>query len=150
MKTLLALVALAVSAATLADTIKADTPPSDASTFMALETAWATALQKNDKPALAKILADEYQFIDPSGQTSSKADDLHASADSFVLETFRISDFKVHVYGDVATVTGLNTLTAKASGQDASGDYRFTDVFVKRAGRWQCVVSHITRVVATS
>lgn len=147
MKILLALAALVLSTATVADAPKAASAPSDASTFMALETAWAVALQKNDKAALAKILADEYQFIDPSGHTSNRSDDLNAPADSFVLETFRISDFKVHVYGDTATATGLNSLTAKAGGQDASGDYRFTDVFVKRAGRWQVVVSHITRVV---
>ena len=57
-----------------------------------------------------------------------------------------ISDVKVSVYGKVAVMTGLNRSQASFKGMDASGEYRFTDVFVKRDGRWQVVTSHLTRV----
>jgi hypothetical protein len=32
------------------------------------------------------------------------------------------------------------------SGQDASGEYRFIDVWVKRGDRWQAVASQLTRI----
>jgi ketosteroid isomerase-like protein len=53
------------------------------------------------------------------------------------------------VHGSTAVVTGLNTLesSATASGKHISGAYRFTDVFVKRHGRWQVVASQLTRVL---
>jgi hypothetical protein len=31
-------------------------------------------------------------------------------------------------------------------GQEFSGQERATDVFVKRGGRWQCVLTHLTRL----
>lgn len=64
---------------------------------------------------------------------------------------FKFSDMKVHVYGDVAVVTGQNTIkgTWEDIPRNISGPYRFTDVFVKRAGRWQCVASQSSRITAT-
>jgi hypothetical protein len=48
----------------------------------------------------------------------------------------------------VAIVLGLETEKSMIHGKDMSGQYRFTDVFVKRDGRWQAVASHASRVSA--
>lgn len=55
---------------------------------------------------------------------------------------------KVRLYGDVAVVTGRNTIKATWEDiqRDISGPYRFTDVFVKRGGHWQCIASQASRV----
>jgi ketosteroid isomerase-like protein len=55
---------------------------------------------------------------------------------------------KVRVYGDVAVVTGRNTIKGvwEDIKRDISGPYRFTDVFVRRNGSWQCVTSQSSRV----
>ena len=53
---------------------------------------------------------------------------------------------KVHVYGDTAVVTGLNTIKSTLNGKDTSGAYRFTDVFVKRDSRWQVVATQASSV----
>jgi ketosteroid isomerase-like protein len=52
------------------------------------------------------------------------------------------------VYGEVAVVTGKNTIkgTWEDIERDISGPYRFTDVFVRRDGRWQCVASQASRI----
>jgi hypothetical protein len=34
-------------------------------------------------------------------------------------------------------------------GQDLSGNYRFTDTWVKRNGKWQVVTSQYTKVLET-
>ena len=61
---------------------------------------------------------------------------------------FKFDDMKVHVYGNVAVVTGRNTIKGvwEDIEHDISGPYRFTDVFVKRDGRWQCVASQSSRI----
>jgi len=62
------------------------------------------------------------------------------------MTSFAWTDMKVHVYGDTAIVTGLNTTKGTFKGKDTSGAYRFTDVFVKRDGRWQVVATRASLV----
>ena len=54
-------------------------------------------------------------------------------------------DFRVRVYGDSAVVTGVTRTKGKFMRQEFSTQERATDVFVKRAGRWRCVPTHLTR-----
>jgi len=42
-------------------------------------------------------------------------------------------------------VTGLTRTKGKFMGQEFSTQERATDVFVKHDGRWQCVLTHLTR-----
>ena len=48
---------------------------------------------------------------------------------------------KVRVYGDAAVVLGRNTVKEQYKGKDISGQSRFTDTWVKKDGRWQCVAT---------
>jgi ketosteroid isomerase-like protein len=54
-------------------------------------------------------------------------------------------DFRVRVYGDSAVVTAITSAKGKFMGQEFSTQERATDVFVKRDGCWQCVLTHLTR-----
>ncbi|GAA3469249.1 hypothetical protein [Nonomuraea roseola] len=47
-------------------------------------------------------------------------------------------------YGDTALFTGRVTNTAHHLGRRFDADEWTTDVFVRRQGRWLCVLSHIT------
>ena len=59
------------------------------------------------------------------------------------------SDVKVRLYGDTAVVTGLGTRSGTRSGVAFKDrKVRWTDTFVKRDGRWQCVASQGTIVAA--
>ena len=107
-----------------------------------LENDWATAWQKKDAAFLQKLFADEYLSTDQDGATFTNAQDLaNVSAPGTSMTSFALTDLKVHVYGDTAVVTGLNTVKAMFKGKDTSGAYRFTDVFVRRDGRWQVVAT---------
>jgi ketosteroid isomerase-like protein len=57
-------------------------------------------------------------------------------------------DMKVRVYGDEAVVTGRNTTKGQFKGRDISGQYRWTDTWAKRNGRWQCVAEHDSKIAA--
>jgi ketosteroid isomerase-like protein len=53
---------------------------------------------------------------------------------------------KVRVYGDMAVATYGSTDKGSYKGKDISGRFRWTDVFVKRNGRWEIVAGQGTRI----
>ena len=82
----------------------------------------------------------------PRPAAFTKAQDLARVKNSSTASPSVLSDMKVHVYGDTAVVTGVNTTNWTADGKQVVGPIRFTDVFVKREGRWQVVASHGSKV----
>jgi ketosteroid isomerase-like protein len=114
-----------------------------------VENAWSEATVKRDTAALQRLYADEYISTDPTGAVMNKTQDIAGvQGGEFVLVSFKIDDLKVQSHGAVAVVTGRNTLKGTWKGKPVDGPYRFTDVFVKRDGRWQAVATQST-VIAT-
>jgi len=112
-----------------------------------LENDWSSAWQKKDGTFLQRLYADEYIFTDSDGITWNKADDIKNVLSPLSRpESFEITDVTVHIYGQTAVVTGRNAIAGFFDNEDISGIYRFTDVFVKRAGRWQIVATQSTLV----
>jgi ketosteroid isomerase-like protein len=60
-----------------------------------------------------------------------------------------LDDLKVRVFGDAGVAVGLETEKSRYKGKDTSGQYRFTDTWLKRDGRWLCVASAATVVTPT-
>jgi ketosteroid isomerase-like protein len=115
--------------------------------LMEVENHWAEATVKGDVQALERLYADEYLAIDPAGATFTKAQDIaNVKSGNFKLATFKLDELKVRLHGEVAVVTGRNTIKATYMGKDIGGAYRFTDVFVKRGGRWQVLTTQGTLV----
>jgi ketosteroid isomerase-like protein len=108
-----------------------------------LENEWADAWVKSDVAFFERIGADDYTWTAPWGEVWTKARDLALlkSGDS-VITSWVLSEMKVRVYGDAAVVTGRCAVKEAYKGKDVSDQYRFTDTWVKRAGRWQCVAGH--------
>ena len=112
-----------------------------------IENDWNTAAVNHDGKFLEQLYATEYLSTDHTGKTFNKAEDIKASTDPKTVVTSAVlSDLKVHIYGQTAVVTGLNTVKSTTDGKDDSGAYWFTDVYVKRDGRWQCVATQGTTV----
>jgi len=59
-------------------------------------------------------------------------------------------NLKVRVYGSTAVISGLSTEKSQLMGSDTSGQYLFTDTWIKRDGRWQCVATHLSEVAETT
>jgi len=122
----------------------------DEQTLIQLEQDWSEALVKADQPAFDRIMAVDYIFIDPDGQVVTKAQgDAEFKAGVTKFDAFVSDDMKVRVFGDTAIVTGRATMTGTSKGKDISGQDRWTDVFVRRDGRWQAVSSHASHVKPT-
>jgi ketosteroid isomerase-like protein len=146
MKTLLGL-ALVLALAALPNAAPA--PRGSEQELLNLENQWSHAVMSRDAATLARFYADEYMFTDPDGIVSDKAKETkNITSGTFRLTSYKFDDMKARVYGEVAVVTGRNTIKGVWNDihRDISGPYRFTDVFVRRDGRWQCVASQSSRI----
>ena len=116
-------------------------------TLMKLEREGAAALIKRDTASFGRIFADDAALTSPDGTVQTKAQLLaDVKSGSLVLESSDIADMKVHLHGDAALVTYSTTDKGKYKGQDISGRYRWTDVFVRRSGTWHIVASQGTPI----
>jgi hypothetical protein len=108
-----------------------------------LENAWGQALVKHDLAFLDRILADDFTYGEFDGTVTTKAQLLSYLKSGAYAPTSIVADaINGRVYGNVAVVTGLSTEKSQFRGQDSSGQYRWTDTWIKREGRWQCVAGH--------
>jgi len=128
---------------------KSERRPSAEGELMQIERDIGDANVKRDKAFFERVEADEFVFTDSGGGITTKAEDV-ASLDKPAGETKLISyvpdDMKVRVYGRTAVVTGRITSTYKRQDKEIVSRTRFTDVFVKRDGRWQLVAGHSSQI----
>lgn len=118
------------------------------SAILQMERDWANAMMRGDMATMDRIVASDWTLTDPMGYTHTRAQamaDLRSGDLKF--ESTIPGDVQVRVYGDTAIVTGMTTDRGSYKGMDISGDYRFTDVFVNRDGKWQAVSTHVTKVM---
>ena len=118
--------------------------------LIALEHNWSQAAVNRDAKMLPRFYADEYIFTNEEGAISTKDHEIaNITGGVFKLVSFNFENVNVRVYGNVAVVTGKNTIKGywEDLNRDISGPYRFTDVFVKRSGEWRCVASQASRVL---
>jgi ketosteroid isomerase-like protein len=109
-------------------------------TLVQMEKTWARVVEQHDLAGLACILAVEFEEAESTGQLMNRAQML--SADSNRDVRYELSELHAHIYGDVGYVRGVGV--AKRGGQPPMKT-RFTDIFVYRDGRWQCVAGHESR-----
>jgi ketosteroid isomerase-like protein len=87
-----------------------------------------------------RTLAEDYVAITPLGQVTTKQDTVSArKSGQLRYETIDVSDMVVRIYGDTAVVTARADVKGHQLGEDFSGPYRYTRVWVRRTGRWQAV-----------
>ena len=114
-----------------------------------LENTWNDAFVKHDWAFIDHILADDHLMTDFEGTIIAKAEFLRRLKTGEETYTSVVGEnIKARVYGDAAVVMGLNTEKSQYKGKDTSGKYQWTDTWVKKAGRWQCVASHVSKIAA--
>ncbi|MGA8869102.1 MAG: nuclear transport factor 2 family protein [Candidatus Sulfotelmatobacter sp.] len=87
-----------------------------------------------------RTLAEDYVAITPLGQVTTKQDTVSArKSGQLRYQAIDVSDMVVRVYGDTAVVTARADVKGHQLGEDFSGPYRYTRVWVRRGGRWQAV-----------
>jgi ketosteroid isomerase-like protein len=114
--------------------------------LLKLENAFAEAIANNDLEGIGRLVADDWIIIDPNGEIVDRARFFEViKSGSLTHEMMQSEDLRVRVYEDSAVVIAVTRKKGKFMGQEFSTRERATDVFVKRDGRWQCVLTHLTR-----
>lgn len=113
--------------------------------LMKLEREWLEALKQRDAAVLDRIQADEFIYTVGEGRFGNKADAL-ADLLQLALDSISSEVITTRVYGDTAVVVLRGTMKGIFRGEDISGDYVETAVWVKRDGRWQVVAAHLSRI----
>ena len=109
------------------------------------------ALVKGDMAFADGATADDWMIIVSTGGVADKAQRSKDVKDgNLKYEALDKSEMKVRVYGDAAVVTGLARIKIRFKGQEFGGIDRFTEVFVRQGGKWQCVSTQGSRVTAPS
>ena len=88
----------------------------------------------------ARTLSDDYVAITPLGTVTTKQDTVSArKSRQLRYDTIDVTDMVVRIYGDTAVVTARADVKGHQLGEDFSGPYRYTRVWVKKTGHWQAV-----------
>jgi hypothetical protein len=127
----------------------AQKPTKTEAELIQLERDIGAANVRRDKAFFERIEADEFIFTDSAGGLTTKAEDvagLDKPAGEFKQVSYEPDDMKVRVYGKTAVVTGRTTTKLQSKDREVINRSRFTDVFVKRDGRWQLVAGHSSRL----
>ena len=135
---------LAVSA-----TAAAQSARSTREVLIELERGWNDAVYRQDADFVEGLLADEFVGTYDDGSRGDKARELAliAAFNQQVISAVQ-DDFRVAIYGDTAVVWFTLHVVGIRQGQEAELTLSYTDVWVRRDGRWQCVSTHSTRVRA--
>ena len=122
---------------------------SDQETLIKLEQGWNDAFYRKDLAFIENLLADEFVATYDDGSRGDKAKELALARDfNQQVESAVQDDFIVKVYRDTAVVWFTLHVVGIKQGQRAELTLRYTDVWIIRDGRWQCVSTQSTRVSA--
>lgn len=140
-------VALLVSVAVATPLAQRARVASDQDVLIALERRWNDAFYKKDTAFISSVLADEFVATYDDGSRGDRSKELALAAEfDQQVESAIQDEFQVKVYGNSAVVWFTLNVVGIKQGQRATLKLSYTDVWVMRDGRWQCVSSQSTRV----
>jgi ketosteroid isomerase-like protein len=106
---------------------------------------WAEAMAANDADRIESFMADDWVIVSERGVSTKEQLMGFIRSGALTHSRFEMTgEPRVQVYGETAVLTCRAVNTAHFGGEMFEADEWTTDVFVKRNGRWLCVLSHIT------
>ena len=115
---------------------------SDHEILRALNTDYINAVQHSDVKRFDEILAPEFYCSNPDGSLVDRAAFLAQTARPVAIAGLTAEDVLIRIIDDVAIIHARTRYTL--DGRPGGG--RYTDVWVKRNGRWLAVSAHVTRL----
>ncbi len=115
----------------------------DVTALTRLETEWNTAHVRGDAAALDHLFADDVVVMVPGMRVMTKADAVGMfTSGRMKFDRYETSETTFRVYDATAIVTGRLRRTRVVGGATVDDDWRFTKVYLRRAGHWQVVSFH--------
>lgn len=116
--------------------------PKNEAALVQIEQTWAQILERGDVASLECILAPEFEEAGDKGELINRSQTLAGATGDRGIH-FELSEMRGHVYGNFGYIRGVGMAT---NGPHTGSKGRFTDVFVYRDGRWQCVAGHESHI----
>lgn len=119
----------------------------DAEEIRRLDKEITVATWTGDAVWFEENLSDDYVLVTPTGGTHTKRDVVRELATpGMQMEPYDPREVTVRMYGEAAVVTGRVLQRYTLGGIRFANDLRYTDVYVKKKGRWLLVSGHISSV----
>jgi ketosteroid isomerase-like protein len=138
------LLACACTASVSASSSEADTSKdaNDIAVIKQIERDMGDAMVAVDIDKLSQFFADDWVTTVPAGKMATVTKesilrDFNSGNDK--LEAFELGPIDVQVFGNIAIAHGSSAEKRTRNGQDASGQFVWTDILEKRAGNWVVV-----------
>ena len=129
---------------------RAQAPEAVRAELLALEARWDSAVVRKDIAVLEQILAPSFVYIGADGSVSTRAEMLAGlRAPELEIDPFETRDVQVRLYGETAILTGWFEQTGRVGGRPYRVRSRYTDVYVREAGRWLAVSAHSSALSPT-
>ena len=112
---------------------------------------WDAAMVQNDADAIGRFMAEEWTIVGSDGHTIDKQAFLQLIRDGTLSHNLMQSDdLCIRVYGSAALVTGLGVSAGTFQERPFREVERQSNMFVRQGSQWRCVLTHLSRVGATS
>ena len=113
--------------------------------ILAVADEWMSAIVANDAERIATFMTDDWVIVSDTGVSPRERFLADVASGALTHSAMRrIGEARVRRHGDTVLYTARVTNTAHFGGQTFEADEWTTDVFVRRDGRWLCVLSQIT------
>ena len=110
--------------------------------LLQLEDGWARALTRRDTAYFRRTLAPGFVYSE-DGRSYAREEVLRDLLNpSDTVSEAHNEAMEVHDFGATAAVTGWLIVRGRGSGGAFDRRYRFTDTWVRSAGRWRIVAAH--------
>lgn len=122
----------------------------DEKTLLQIERDWNEAVKTHNVKWFEENLAgDMTEIMSSDGSLKTKAESIKSlERDKTRYDALEVADLRVRVEGNAGVVTGTNRIKGRAEdGQIFEVRFAFTDIYVKREGRWQVWASQHTRMM---
>ncbi|MDQ6765977.1 MAG: nuclear transport factor 2 family protein [Verrucomicrobiota bacterium] len=113
-----------------------------------LESKWIASVAAHDPGVAQQLVADDYAGVSSRGQVMTKRAVLaEIKNDSDTYTSAKPGKMEVRLFGNAAVVIGTSNETGKsARGLAFNRAYRWTDTWILRNEKWQCVASQSAQV----
>ncbi|MEY2561622.1 MAG: hypothetical protein QOG51_2037 [Verrucomicrobiota bacterium] len=121
--------------------VKKSTPEA---TIREIEDKWEASVMTHDPAVAQAYLADDFRGISSKGKAMSKSNLLaEIKKDTDTYTSTKNGKVDVRVFGgQFAIATAISTEAGKGKdGKEFKRSFRWTDAWVLRNGKWQCVAS---------
>lgn len=114
-----------------------------------MENAWEAAVAKHDYATLDMFVAPDFVGVSSKNKFIGRSDVTgEAKRDKDTYKSAKNEKLNVKMYGpNVTVVTGrAREVGTGKDGKAFDRTFLFTDTWMNRGGKWQCVASHVTKI----